>query len=397
MFVLTLTAVTGACADERRGDELRISTRDSAGVRIVEIDGDPWGAPTWATLDTTDVLRIVPDDSKPETLFGRVRGVLRLSDGSIAVLDIGRHRILRFAADGSFIRSIGRQGQGPGELDQPWRLVRAPADTVSVYDMAGHLEMFPPGGEGARRVRLPWGSEVGTAQILGSFRSGGYLAIMNEFPGKVQPGANPLFSTLHVMTAAGVAGPSLGRHQSTSFTFREGTDGRLRQVATLFWAEPGMAVLPSGYVWCLSTTFDCQIWSNTGTHLRTIRASVSTPAVDDAKVAELETIQLSSAQSAADTARVRADIVQADRMDRIPVLSLIRTDTLGRIWMRPYVWRPADTTARWLVFESGGEVLGTVTTPASLQVFEIGEDYILGVERDEDDAEGVVMYRFKAE
>jgi hypothetical protein len=82
-------------------------------------------------------------------------------------------------------------------------------------------------------------------------------------------------------------------------------------------------------------------------------------------------------------------------MDRIPVLSLIRTDDSGRIWMRPYVWRSSETLARWLVFEPSGQVLGTVTTPATLQVFEIGENYILGVERDEDDAESVVMYRFR--
>ena len=202
-------AVSGACADGSRRDAIRVSTRDSSGVQIAQIQGDPWAAPTWATLDTGDVLRIAPDETRPETLFGRVRGVLRLSDGSIAVLDVGRHRVQRFAADGSLLRSIGRQGQGPGELDQPWRLIRAPADTVGVYDMAGHLEMFPSSGDGARRVRLPWGSEVGTAQILGSFATGGYLAIMNEFPGKVQPGRNPLFSTLHVMTAAGNAGLSI--------------------------------------------------------------------------------------------------------------------------------------------------------------------------------------------
>src|SRR5687768_13249411 len=150
-------AVSGACADGSHRDEIRVSTRDSSGVQIAQIQGDPWAAPTWATLDTGDVLRIAPDETRPETLFGRVRGVLRLSDGSIAVLDVGRHRVQRFAADGSLLRSIGRQGQGPGELDQPWRLIRAPADTVGVYDMAGHLEMFPSSGDGARRVRLPLG------------------------------------------------------------------------------------------------------------------------------------------------------------------------------------------------------------------------------------------------
>ena len=394
-LAVSLGSVEG-CADRGQTDEISLSIHDSSGVEIVEMQSDPWRAPAWATLDTTDVFRIVPDEAKPATLFGRVRGTLRLSDGRLAVLDIGRPTIQLFAPDGSFIRSLGRRGQGPGELDQPWRLIRAPADTLGVYDLVGHLELFPPDSEESRRLRLPWGNERGTSQILGSFAAGGYLAIMNELPGRPQPGRNPLFSTLYAMSAAGDVGPALGRHQSAIFTFREGSDGQLHNVPTLFWAEPGMAVLPSGSVWCLATTFDCQIWSNTGKLLRHVRASVDTPAVDDGKVAELTAIQLATAQTSADSAEVRASIADADRMERLPVLSLIRTDVRGRIWMRSYVWRASETVARWLVFEPNGEVLGTVAMPAGLQVFDIGDRYILGVERDEDDAERVVMYGYSA-
>ncbi len=383
-----------ACADDARGKAPGLTTRDSTGVEIAEIAGDPWTAAPWASLDTAAAVRILPDEAKLETLFGRVRGTLRLADGKIAVLDIGRYEVRIFAPDGSLVRSIGRQGQGPGEFDAPWRLVRAPGDSLGVVDMSGHLELLTTVGEGSRRIPMPRGSNTGTPQILGSFAGGGYLGILNEFPGSPQPGANPLYSTLHVVTADGRSGPTLGRHQSTQFTFRKGGDGRLHEVPTLFWAEPGMAVLPSGYVWCLATEFDCQIRSDTGVHLRTIRAQVRTATVTDADVAELKRIQLARAGTARDSAQLETTIAEADRMERFPVLSLLRTDSLGRIWMRAFAWRDSDSAVRWLVFESTGRVLGTVTTPAGLQVYEIGEDYILGVERDEADAEGIVMYPY---
>jgi hypothetical protein len=394
--LLTVTAVLslGACADRDGRGALSMTRRDSAGVEIVDIQGAPWSAPVWAVIDTNDVLRIVADDSRPETLFGRVRGTLELSDGRIAVLDIGRHAVHLFAADGSFLRTIGREGQGPGELAQPWRLIRAPGDTVGVYDMEGHLELLSLDDEGSRRVRVPPTADGGMAQILGSLAAGDYLAILNEFPGKPREGTMPLYSRFQVMSAAGDTTPTIGRHQSAQFAFRKESDKLIRTIETLFWAEPGMAVLPSGYAWCLATEFDCEIHSRDGPHVRTIRAAVPTDPVTEADVARLRDMRLATASTAADSASVRAGIDEAERMSRFPVASLIRTDSHGRIWMRPFIWRPSDRIAHWLVFEQTGAVLGTVALPAGLQVFDIGDAYILGVERDDDDVERVVRYAY---
>src|SRR5688500_11869551 len=101
-LIAPLAAMTiGACAERPPAEDLTPIKRDSAGVEIVEMRGSPWSAPAWASVDTTKALRIVPDDSRPETLFARLRGALRLPDGRIAVLDVGRQRVQLFAADGS--------------------------------------------------------------------------------------------------------------------------------------------------------------------------------------------------------------------------------------------------------------------------------------------------------
>src|SRR5688500_8682526 len=133
--VIAAALRVAACADRDADPGLRVITRDSAGVEIADIQGNPWSAPVWALTDSADVFRIVPDDARPETLFSRIRGTLRLRDGRIAVLDIGRHRVLLFADDGAFLGSVGRQGQGPGELAQPWRLIRASGDSAGAYDL----------------------------------------------------------------------------------------------------------------------------------------------------------------------------------------------------------------------------------------------------------------------
>jgi DNA-binding beta-propeller fold protein YncE len=54
-------------------------------------------------------------------VFDRPTGVAVLPDGTIFVSDgHGRNdRVMKFAKDGTFIKSFGRHGSGPGEFDQP--------------------------------------------------------------------------------------------------------------------------------------------------------------------------------------------------------------------------------------------------------------------------------------
>jgi hypothetical protein len=53
----------------------------------------------------------------PET-FGSVRGIEVASDGTIYVLDGLASEVRAFAPDGTHLRTLTRQGEGPGELRQ---------------------------------------------------------------------------------------------------------------------------------------------------------------------------------------------------------------------------------------------------------------------------------------
>lgn len=94
-------------------------------------------------------------EGEPAYLLHQVVDAIRLADGRIAVLNAGSHEVRLYGADGTHLRSIGREGDGPGEFRRPARLRHRGGDTVAVVD------------EGLRRTTaLTLGGEVvGTEEL----------------------------------------------------------------------------------------------------------------------------------------------------------------------------------------------------------------------------------------
>ena len=75
-----------------------------------------------------------------------------------------------------------------------------------------------------------------------------------------------------------------------------------------------------------------------------------------------------------------------------PAFSAIEVDALGYLWVREYNLPGEDDggggaspedRALWTVFDPDGIVQGFIETPPALEIYEIGEDYILGKTNDE--------------
>jgi hypothetical protein len=89
-----------------------------------------------------------------------VRGIALLSDGSFAVAD-GLHRVLVFDGNGGHIRTLGREGSGPGEFGSI-QAIQALGDTLVVFDFDNNRRVSYFAGDGsfvrstgARAVPLP--------------------------------------------------------------------------------------------------------------------------------------------------------------------------------------------------------------------------------------------------
>ncbi len=121
------------------GDADTSAASDAPAVRIDTI-GDTitvhttgpgaWGAP--ATLEPRVTIGSL--DGPPETVFGRVTSIAVGPGRDVYVLDGQAAEIRVFDESGEYLRTIGRRGEGPGEMQQPGGLAIFPDGAIGVRD-----------------------------------------------------------------------------------------------------------------------------------------------------------------------------------------------------------------------------------------------------------------------
>ena len=126
-------------------------------------DGKESGRPglvVWELSDAVVVEIGVVGGAEEYQLF-RIADVERLAGGDLLVADDGTHRISRFAPDGQFRSSWGREGEGPAEFASLSGLHRGPADSILVVDGWGRrVSVLDPEGEFARvDSRVPYSGD----------------------------------------------------------------------------------------------------------------------------------------------------------------------------------------------------------------------------------------------
>jgi hypothetical protein len=112
-----------------------------------------------ADLYKTGKVRFVPeitidDNTLPKDIFFVGYGDIAVdSNGNVYVLDSRAKDIKKFDASGSFMKLIGREGQGPGEFASPFRLACS-RERFVVWDMRNmRFALFALDGEPIKSVR----------------------------------------------------------------------------------------------------------------------------------------------------------------------------------------------------------------------------------------------------
>lgn len=98
---------------------------------VVRADGPPeWGD----DARLVEEIRIGALDGPDVYLFGRVSGVAMGDDGSVYVADMQVPAIRHFDTSGSWIRDVGREGEGPGEYRYIYGMRRLAGGPLAILD-----------------------------------------------------------------------------------------------------------------------------------------------------------------------------------------------------------------------------------------------------------------------
>ncbi len=128
---------------------------DSGAQRIVGSPASIARAPTGWMVEPEPSFVVGQVTGPHPYLFDGITGVVQLADGSVLVADSGSRELRIFGLDGSFRRSAGGAGQGPGEFLSLSLAPSAGTDSVIVYDpRQGRYTIFDESVQNFRTSRF---------------------------------------------------------------------------------------------------------------------------------------------------------------------------------------------------------------------------------------------------
>ncbi|MEX0894016.1 MAG: 6-bladed beta-propeller [Gemmatimonadota bacterium] len=400
----------GACDLVRPADPGVVIT-DSAGVRIVQNEAPAWTADKSWRLVEPPTVQIGAMDGEPAYLFDRIMGAVTLSDGRIVVADMGASELRFFDPDGQHLMSVGSRGEGPGEFRQVMGLHRLPDDGIAVYDLLERLHMY--GSDGTYRDVIATGSMPLPSVDPITFQLNPPTGI--RVVGWLEDGT---FIGWEASRLAVTAERRFEQADTLTLTFsRFGRDGAvLNELVSLegpaYHPHPMNLILPAVFgattyagtdgrslIVGLSREGEVRWYHPEGRLERLTRRAWPGQAATEGMVDDY--VRHSVPPLREDIARGRTFA------DTLPRFSRLVSDRAGNVWLRHFeVSHGATTThhrptydgpSTWSVVDPDGRWLGEVTTPADFTVFEIGQDHVLGMYRDEFDVEYVRVYALEKE
>jgi hypothetical protein len=333
------------------------------------------------TLLSKPDLRIGSADGPDHTLFNGIAGAARLSQGDIALGDAGNRRVLFFDARGGFRRSVGRVGDGPGEFRQPRWFGRCSDGSLAFHDGAhARLTYFSPDGAIRGFESLPVGANFD--QILWCSGAKLLFIFLNRPRGPVQPGEYLQIPTVLVRAE----GPAIDTILKSGIReFYIGKTVSALSAVPLGQATEAIAGRGIMYV-CSNWEGSCDVIDTTGRRLRVFELHLPRRRVGPAEWTKAIADHF-QAEPARGVRISGAKLMKEIRpKEEFPAFDQIRSDVEGNLWVRTFD-NYLTTVATWVAFTPLGTPFAMIAVPRAFQILEIGRDYIVGFERDQEDVE----------
>ena len=382
---------------------------DSAGVSIATATSPAWiDSDRWTVIEPP-LLSIGRASGEAPYLFSRVSGAIRFEDGRIVVADRGSAELRFFGQDGAFIRSAGREGEGPGEFSS-LDFVGRYGDSIVTYDeRLTRIQVFS--GEGAFARSIPVESPWPTAQPGRSLRmlDGRTLGVAFYEWGDAVPDGVVRWPQERVVAIDIPSGDQWHVKDVLGYEafVRNRGDGGYSHGQYLFAKGDEFAAGGGRLAWVVTDTFRVEVTDPSGQlELVIQRPDLLAPPTSDAdREAFVDAVidavfPESSDPDPAQVAALRSSRLETPMAPHRPLIRSMLLDAAGNLWVEPF-FSFGESPHPYEVFGPKGTWFGQVALPDGLNrgshplqapYLEIGLDYVLGVWTDDLGVETVRMY-----
>lgn len=337
---------------------------DSPSPRTAGLDGPD----TTVRLHSEDVYRVGVLDGDSWDVFARVTSVAFDRSGNLYILDSDAGHIAVVDTAGQLIRTVGKPGGGPGELQAPFGFAPLPDGRLAVFDLGKQgFQIFDEQGAFLESVSvdLAQGSPGQRIAVRPDGRlvsAGGFRMTSGGPPSEEVPEGRPvhLFSVdgaEREVLYNGWAPPPPETEMSETLEGGPGESMSFTMRTQAF--EPGLhfAVVPSGQVAVVdSTGYRVKIVDQAGSVAEVLERPIAPTPVDETiraaeterRIAALEdqgggrvmVIGSGGGGMAVDQERMREmmrrQVESMDFAEVVPVISSLSVDGSGRLWVQRY-------------------------------------------------------------
>jgi hypothetical protein len=120
----------------------------------------------------------VGGEGEDELFFGVIAQITSDDENNVYLLDAQLNQVVVLSPEGGLVRTIGREGEGPGEFRRPSDLFFTPDGNVAVVQrMPGKIVLLTPQGEPAGDLPVPEPENGGMQMLAGGQRAGENLVL----------------------------------------------------------------------------------------------------------------------------------------------------------------------------------------------------------------------------
>lgn len=363
---------------------------DSAGIQISITDLRDDESVQRCTAVQRPEVRIGTTDGPAMTQLFRVEDAVRLPDGRFAVLNRGTKEVRFFDATGSFINSLGRDGEGPAEFRDPIEIGLLTPDSLVAWDWElNRVSILTVDGAFIRAFNPQPAPQNPTGRIDAADQ--GQTVVIGSHEVRIPNGSGFIPQRL-LLLRYDVAGGLRDTVAILPYGSVGVIDAESRMAGgPLFEARASFASDGTNFYLAEGSDPEVRVLSPSLELTRLVRWTppdrrVTQEAVDRYKSDRLEGLSGEALQ----LMRKRYEAVPVS--EEFPAASSLLVDSEGNIWVRRFQ-QPFLEQQIWWRFDSHGAFSCAVYLPLELRVVQFDGAAVVAISEDDLGTESVVTYR----